>query len=156
MLARVLMYVDEIGLTYGRQILSTLFFFIPRRVWASKPIVTGAMVSGAQNANFTNLSAPLISEGYIDFGIVGIVVFSVLLAYALKKIDKYYWLVKDSECLDIIEIVYPFLIGFLIFMLRGALQPVVIFMFTFYLYSVLLYFLFNRKYEEKVRKNEKI
>jgi len=77
-------YVQVYGLTYGKQLLGVLFFFVPRSIWPDKPVGSGHLV--AQNLLmtqydmwFTNLSNPLPSEGYINFGIIGVALFAIIL-----------------------------------------------------------------------------
>ena len=59
---RTFEYVGDFGITYGKQLFTTLLFFIPRVIWPTKSIPTGELVATAQNQFFTNLSAPLQAE----------------------------------------------------------------------------------------------
>ena len=140
MFARIIMYTKEYGFEMGKQLSCSLFFFIPRAIWISKPYPTGVMVATRQGANFTNLSSPLISEAYIDFGVLGVIAFSIAISYIISKLDNKYWKKEhDKNSISIIEITYPFMIGFLVFLQRGSLQPVVTHAFSFYLYIILKY-----------------
>ena len=60
------------GMQWGRQLLGALLFFVPSAVWSGKPLASGIFIANYLIANysmwFTNLSAPLIAEGYLDFG----------------------------------------------------------------------------------------
>jgi len=77
-------YVKERGLTYGKQLLGTLLFFIPRSIWSSKPEGTGGLVAVYVMTKYTmwfkNISNPIISEGYIDFHIFGVVLYALMLS----------------------------------------------------------------------------
>lgn len=132
MFQRIILYTEMHGCTLGNQILSTALFFIPRSIWPNKPIPTGEFVATSQNSLFTNLSSPLISEAYIDFGVLGILIFAIALSTIIAKLDKLYFC-DNKNGLRYIDYVYPFALGFCIFMMRGALQPVVVFMFVFFL-----------------------
>lgn len=132
MFQRIIAYTELEGYTFGNQILSTLLFLIPRNMWVNKPLPTGEFVAINQNSSFTNLSSPLISEAYIDFGILGIVIYAIILAKLINKLDKLYFN-NNNKGLRYIEYIYPFALGFCIFIMRGALQPVVVFMFAFFL-----------------------
>ena len=59
---RTFEYVGDFGITYGKQLFTTLLFFIPRAIWPTKSIPTGELIATAQNQAFTNLSAPLQAE----------------------------------------------------------------------------------------------
>ena len=80
-------YVKYEGFSYGYQLLSAFLFFVPRKVWPDKPISTGQLVGeyliDNYGFNFSNLSNPMVSEGYINFGIVGVVLLAIILAYTL-------------------------------------------------------------------------
>lgn len=123
MLVRSIIYVDFNGVTLGNQLLGNLLFFIPRSLWAKKPIGSGAMIGESLGWNFTNVSCPYIGEGYINFGILGVLIFSCILAIITKYGDKFYENIftADNNNITFIEIVYPFSIGFLFFILRGDL-----------------------------------
>ena len=125
MLIRTVKYVSSHGFTWGYQLIGDIFFFVPRTVWASKPIGTGAMIMNDLNADFTNVSAPLPAEGYINFGILGLLLFAFVLGFVVKKFDNYYWsnynyvLIGQYRALDVF---YPYFISLLFFMLRGDLM----------------------------------
>lgn len=90
MLLRAFIHTNVHGVTFGYQLLGNLLFFIPRSIWPSKPIGSGSMVAINFGWQFTNVSMPFIGEGYINFGIIGVILFSVLLAYFTSKFDFYY------------------------------------------------------------------
>lgn len=148
MFLRILKYVESNSLTYGNQLLSVIFFLIPRAIWKSKPLPTGQMVAESQRAHFTNLSAPYIGEGYINFGIIGVILFATIFAIIAKELDTDYWRQKNEE-LSLINICYPYCIGFTIFLLRGSLQPVIVYMFSIFLPIILCAILYSVK-DEKI------
>lgn len=102
------------------QLLGVLFFFVPRTVWPSKPIGSGAYVAEEMGLYTTNLSMPFFGEGYINGGYLGVVLFTMLIAYGIAKADKSYWLQTSKE-LSIGAIRYFLLLGLLMFILRGDL-----------------------------------
>lgn len=83
-------YTQVYGFSYGLQLLGSLLFFVPRVMWPLKPIATGETVGRYLMATtgmwFYNLSNPLISEGYIDFGIIGVVLYGAILGIVSKEI----------------------------------------------------------------------
>lgn len=127
---RIINYTNENGIVFGKQLIGTLLFMIPRAVWPSKPQATGAFLATVTNQNFTNISSPFVSEGYINFGILGLVVFEFLLAIVSKKLDNNYWSKNKNKY---VALVYPYLIGLLLFYERGALHHAVVYTFCFML-----------------------
>lgn len=107
--------------TNGRQLLGVLFFWIPRSIWPNKPIGSGAYVAHEQELYFENISMPFIGEGYINFGIVGVVFFVVIVAFVTKKLDNWYWTKIVRQVRDINHIGYLLLIGLFLFIMRGDL-----------------------------------
>lgn len=123
MLTRSIIYTNNNGITMGYQLIGNLLFFIPRTMWAGKPIGSGATIAEGLGWNFTNVSCPYIGEGYINFGVIGVMLFAIILGRVTKFGDKTYEYLKDSKNkhISFIEVVYPFSIGFLFFILRGDL-----------------------------------
>lgn len=124
MFMRAIIYVKNIGITYGKQFLGVILFFIPRFLWSSKPVGSGQMVAESMGFEFTNVSMPFIGEAYINFGILGIIIFSFLLGKLMSNLDTIFVLLhekRNKHKIYILEIVYPLLIGFLFFILRGDL-----------------------------------
>lgn len=152
MFARSFSYVEIYGITYGKQLLSSLLFLIPRSIWPNKSVHTGQLIAESQGQTFTNLSCPLIAEGYINFGYLGICIYAIIIAKLIKYFDNKFWNRNNKNNITYIDFIYPFLLGLLIFLLRGAFHPVVVYIFTFYLFIILWYWF------QKVirRKNERI
>ncbi len=143
-LCRSIIYINNNGLQFGKQISSTLLFFIPRAIWKSKPYHSGIVIAEDAHQVFTNLSCPLIAEANIDFGIFGIIFYFILFSYIINYLDFIYW---NSKNIERINLFYPFLFGCLIFLLRGALQPTFIYCFSFFIF----YFIFIKKIIRKRR-----
>lgn len=141
MFARIVMYTKDFGLEYGHQLLCSLFFFIPRAIWVTKPYPTGVMVATKQGAFYTNLSSPLISEAYVDFGVIGVVIYAIMIAYIISWLDNLYWKKKENSNIGLIEVTYPFMLGFMLFLQRGSMQPVITHAFSFYLFIIMKYLL---------------
>ncbi len=77
---------ESVGLKYGTQIMGASLFFIPRSIWADKPVDTGILLAKAAGYSNTSLSAPLWVEGFIDFGILG----TFLYLFLLGKVHSAY------------------------------------------------------------------
>lgn len=111
-------YVKEYGFSMGHQLLSAFLFFIPRGLWEDKPISTGELVGNhlidTYDFTYSNLSNPLVSEGFINFGIVGVIIAPILLSIVLVRAIA--WLKSD----DYLKRVMAFYLAIhLIFLLRG-------------------------------------
>ena len=143
MLARGIDYVSQNGHTNGHQLLASLFFIIPRAIWSNKPVPSGQFIAESQHQFFTNLSFPLIGEGYLDFGIIGIFIFSIIFAKITSKLDFEYW--NNSDKSKVINYIYPFAFGIFIFLQRGSMQPVVVYTFAFYLFIMFFSLFFKKK-----------
>lgn len=112
--------LKEDVVTYGRQLLGVIFFFVPRAIWLEKPTGSGHYLMESMGSNFTNVSMPYFGEGYINFGLLGIIVFSLFLSYVMAKLDTTYW--KGSNKTGVEQIKYYMLLALLIFILRGDLM----------------------------------
>jgi hypothetical protein len=80
------------GLQWGHQLLGSLLFFVPSSIWSAKPLATGIFLADYLIANysmwFTNLSAPLVAEGYLDFGPAGVVAYAAATAWFVVFLNK--------------------------------------------------------------------
>ena len=113
-------YVKLYGLSWGYQLLGVCLFFIPRSLWLTKPLSTGELIGNylfdTTPRNFTNLSNPVVSEGFINFGLIGIVALAILLAFFMIKFIV--WL-KTNDCLK--QFIAFYFAVHLMFLLRGDL-----------------------------------
>lgn len=131
-LAKAVEYVDEYGATNGRQLLGCLCFFIPRVIWKTKPIGSGALIAETLGNDFTNISMPFIGEGLINFGFFGVAIYAIIIAEIVSLMDINYWNIpingfntcEKSKRPKLIfrlyfNIVYPFILFLSFFCLRG-------------------------------------
>lgn len=118
MIVSTVHFVREHGITYGRQLLGVCLFFIPRSFWPEKPIGSGATIIEYYRGSdaFSNVSCPIIAEGYINFGIVGVFFFAFLLGSIAGIVDHNFWTKTKMTKLNIF---YPYIIPYVIFMSRG-------------------------------------
>lgn len=146
MFMNIIRYVQIYSYEYGMQLLGAIFFFVPRSIWIDKPVGTGYHVAESFNFFFKNLSAPLIAESYINFGILGIIVFGYIIGKIVKTVDISYWYNIDNNENNYLYFAYPFIMMFFFFMLRGDLLSsyayifgFIISTFTFYKFSKLFF-----------------
>lgn len=82
-------YVDSHGFRFGRQLLATSLFFVPRSAWHGKPTNTAVVVARDAGAPaHLNPASPLPAELYVDFGWPGVVIGFGLLGYFAQRIDR--------------------------------------------------------------------
>lgn len=144
-------YFDNKTIVYGEQLLCSLFFFVPRSIWESKPDTTGFVVGNylidKYKFNWDNLSNPYISEGYINFGFIGILLFAVILSFVFVKMIK--WLQSG----DILKSIFAFYFAiYLMYFLRGDLTSGFAYIMAFLIAVVYLpkiFFLFINYYGKK-------
>ena len=122
MLACTISEVEKSGITWGRQLFGVLLFWIPRSVWPSKPIGSGAYIAGQVGWTFSNISCPLPGEAVVNFGIIGLPLFAFSLGLAMRLVDMTYWSKRDEKRPRLIDAIYPVSTIFLFFMCRGDLM----------------------------------
>ena len=119
MLMRVIK--DDI-VTNGMQLLGSLLFWVPRSMWPAKPVSSGHYVADQTGLNWNDLSMPFWGEGYINFGFLGVIIFTIVLAVVLAKLDSKYWCITAKRRRDLDTIKYYMLLGLLMFILRGSMM----------------------------------
>jgi hypothetical protein len=125
MVCRTVEYVRRNGTSNGRQLLTALAFPVPRKVWPQKSIGSGALVHTALRKEWTNVSSPLPAEGYINFGLLGALLFSALFAAGAQRYDAYYWAWRTRRAglgdFSFPILFYPVVLVLSAFVLRGDL-----------------------------------
>lgn len=112
-------YVHANGITWGRQALGALLFWVPRRTWPDKPLDTGPLVAQFRGYDYTNLSSPLFAELFINGGWAVLVIGMFLLGWWLRRWDDAADLVmRRNEVPSVIATIAPF---YMLIMLRGSL-----------------------------------
>lgn len=109
--------------TYGKQLLGVLFFFIPRSLWASKPVGSGYVIAHENGYYFDNVSMCYLGEGYINFGYLGVCIITILIAYFNARMDCGYWF-EGGKYRHTFSIVFLISLGMEFIILRGALLNV--------------------------------
>jgi hypothetical protein len=109
-------------ITWGNQLLGVFFFWTPRSAWYSKPIGSGAFLADQFGFFFSNVSCNYFAEGYINFGFLGIILFTIAIAFLTSKMDKIYWKILGNVKTGLFQLIYMISIGMLFFILRGDLM----------------------------------
>lgn len=150
MIGRTIRFVERYGYQFGGQLRSVLLFFIPRDFMNIKGDPSGELVATIQNVSFTNLSSPIVAEGFIDFGVLGVFLYAFIFGKIAKFFDfKTYELMNDSKNIYFVEIVFSFLIGFFVYIYRGALQPTFLRLMGFYLFLMVIYMASRFRFSNK-------
>lgn len=107
----------------GRQISGALFFWVPRAIWPNKPIATGEWIAERQGYGFTNLSAPLWAELFIDGGWLLLMIGFMGYGYLVHVVDRWHAISHNSGQARVVSILIPIYAGYQFFLLRGSLMP---------------------------------
>ncbi|MEM1149979.1 MAG: hypothetical protein AAGI03_05410 [Pseudomonadota bacterium] len=107
------------GLAFGGRILSSVFFFMPRSIWAGKAEATGVEAAEAAGYKFTNISMPLPGEFYADFGFLGLILLMFLFGRMIAWLEVS--MRRTGSEIGRRAIIGVVIAGFLPIILRGPL-----------------------------------
>jgi oligosaccharide repeat unit polymerase len=107
--------------TYGYQLLGPLLFYLPRTIWTDKPIGSGEFLSERIGLSFGNISASFLTEGYVNFGILGVIIFGCALGSLTGKLDSHYWESSLEKKSIKMRVKYLYFVPATIFIMRGDL-----------------------------------
>lgn len=124
--------VQDHGVSFGKQLLGTCLFWLPRFVWPEKPLPTGMYIAQTQGYHFDNISCPLWAEGYIDFHILGTVALLFFFGLCVAFLDQRSRTGTDRVLYIAFSMIFA---PYMVFFLRGTL------MVTFGYFSPILLFL---------------
>lgn len=112
-------YVSNHGVG-GHHLLSTLLFWVPRKIWPYKAISGSAEIARERHL-FDNVSFPYPAIGYKDGGIIGLILFGIFIGFIMEMLDNYYWENVDlnNKIVHEFDILYPVIIMFWFFLYRG-------------------------------------
>jgi oligosaccharide repeat unit polymerase len=116
----VVSYADTAGFKYGANMLSAALVFVPRSVWPSKSYAAGSEAAEAMGYAYTNVSSPLPSEFYLDFGYFGVVIGGFLVGWTFRYIDMIVAF-RRSQKNRLLIVPSACFISFIFIVLRGSL-----------------------------------
>lgn len=122
-LNNVVVFAQTTGFQYGRQLLGSLFFFVPRDVWNTKPEPTGILAARAVGYKFLNVSQPLPGEFYSDFGLWGVAIGGVITGIVFLRLDK--WISQNWGRAPEAQLVAGAFVAYTIALFRGTLAAVI-------------------------------
>jgi hypothetical protein len=127
--------VQSQGLSWGRQFAGVVLSYVPRNIWPQKPYSTGTSAAASAGYDFTNLSAPLISEIYVDFGMIGVAIVPFFLGWLIISLDRRAAVLGRDRGRLLEKLFYGGLIGYATILLRGSLISIIS---QIYLYAGLI------------------
>ena len=110
--------VFEYPITYGYQLLGVFLFWLPRSIWQDKPIGSGATLAEELNYTYVNISAAWLAEGWINFGLLGVLIFAIILGFFAASLDKEFWIKGMGLEMSVYYVMFT---GFVLFLMRGDL-----------------------------------
>jgi len=134
--------VESRGYAYGKQAVSSLFFFIPRSIWQNKSEPTGVLVADTLGYDFLNLSAPIGAELFMDGGLIAVFIGMALIGLLYKKL---YILSLSGN--GLIVPFYYFFCAYQTYFLRGSMMTVIAFVVVSILFLSIIYWYKNIFFE---------
>ena len=107
---------------YGKQLVGVLLFWVPRSWWINKPVGSGYTVAHLYNLSWDNISMNFLGEGYINFGVFGVFVFAIFLAWIMAMLDKMYWQKYKGSVKHFFSLYFLIFLANMTFFLRGDLM----------------------------------
>lgn len=126
-------YVQLTGYEYGNQIVTSIFFWVPRNIWPDKSVASGELVAEFLGYKFKNLSSPLWAEWYIDFGLFGVVIGMFLYGYMSKRLT----LINVMSHWYLLPVFFS---AYQIYLLRGSLMVTSNFLVVYFAILALIIF----------------
>lgn len=116
-------FTNDVGYSLGRQLAGVLLFWVPRSVWPDKPLDSGVVLGEWLAMRNTNLSSPLWTEGWMNFGWAGVIVFLLALGLLGARLDGTYarGLSLPYQAPIGTQVGTALLAGYLFIILRGPL-----------------------------------
>lgn len=118
-------YSNDIGpIRYGANFLGVVLFFVPRGIWSGKPIDTGEIVSTGLGYWYTNVSSPLQAEALMAFGLAGPLLVFLAMAVFISRVEQKAKFSAHRIPQASSFFIYAMSMGFIVIVLRGALNGV--------------------------------
>lgn len=118
-IANAYSFVHDGLVVAGQQALGMLFFWVPRAIWADKPVDTGILLANYRGYPFTNLSAPFWAEALVNGGVIVVAVAFLALGYLLRRFDtRLVPAFADNGLWSIVGAIFPV---YMLILLRGSL-----------------------------------
>ena len=114
------------GIVPLKQFSGVLLFWVPRTLWTAKPVDTGGYIAEGRGYSFTNLSAPLWIEFYLNGSWLLLAVGMFALGFALHRWDtRLNAELTFHRMPGLLGCILPF---YLMILLRGSLLQAAVFL----------------------------
>ncbi|WP_322032444.1 hypothetical protein [Paraburkholderia sp. J76] len=123
-LANIARMTEGVGISWGSNFLSAIFFWVPRSLWAGKATITGALAADYVGYEYSNLSAPLVGEAFSGLSFLGVVVFFAAMGWLAARYDGRYDTSLKQRVIGLDRLLVGTIAGFLFILLRGSLNAV--------------------------------
>jgi hypothetical protein len=121
------------GIVPGRQFSGVLFFWVPRSIWAHKPIDSGLYIADGRGYSFGNISSPLWIEFYLNGSWVLLALGMFALGFGLHRWDtKLGTQFGIHRMPGLLGCILPF---FMMILLRGSLLQATTYLFFIVVFS---------------------
>ena len=121
------------GIIPGRQMMGVFLFAVPRALWSDKPVDSGILIANVRGYPFTNLSAPLWVEFYLNGGWLLLIFAMFALGWWLHRVDtRIERQFKAVGMPALLSCVVPF---YMMILLRGSLLQAASFLFFIVLFA---------------------
>lgn len=143
-------HYDETPLVYGTSTATILFFWIPRSLWPDKPPQFSywfirEYLGGQKGFNDKHSTpASYLSVPYSDFGYIGVILTSLLIAFLLNRLDKYFR--KNQMLGDYKKLIFVSFFLASVFFLPRQLSHLVSKVFILYLIITVIFYFSNNTF----------
>jgi len=121
------------GIVPGRQFFGVLLWWVPRDMWPDKPVDTGIFIANMRGYGFTNLSAPLWVELFLNGGWLALVLGMFVLGFGLHRWDTgLNSQLEGYQMPGVLGCILPF---YMLILLRGSLLQAASFLFFILAFS---------------------
>jgi oligosaccharide repeat unit polymerase len=137
------LYTAEKGYSWGYQTLLPIFFWVPRSLWPGKPIGTSDVVGEFAGFYSINVSSPLWTEGYINFGLIGVILFLYFFGRAARVCDHYLSSLTIKSAFQ--TIISSYFAANTLILLRGDLTSGTMYLQMIIVFSLIFLFFFRKE-----------
>ncbi|MGW4101269.1 hypothetical protein [Mycobacterium sp. NPDC004974] len=135
-LANGYLVAERDGIVPGRQMLGVFLFAVPRSFWTDKPVDSGILIANVRGYPFTNLSAPLWIEFYLNGGWVLLILGMFGLGWWLHRVDTGIERQFNTVGMPtLLSCVLPF---YMMILLRGSLLQAASYLFFILVFATFL------------------
>lgn len=109
------------GLSLGKQTISSVLFFVPRKIWPNKSRPSGSLIAETVGYSFKNLSAPIAVEFYLDGWYIAVFWGMFILGIIYRKVFVKFLLGQNM----LWKVFFCFFCSYQVYFLRGSLMTVI-------------------------------